>query len=200
MFARIGDAANTHRLLTVALAGLLLAIMIPSTGKADTFGNGPPDEGYRADTSLHTYCFSSAFDDALKDNAKAAMNNALAEQTVMTVDLVSCESTTDVRWRDADLPGGTRGTYACTSPTDPQPGDTCFASTVTLDPAELNEGTNDQEDKTKTACHEVGHSVGLQHGDNKSDCMINGELPSLDIQWRRYSDHHIFDHINPTYR
>jgi hypothetical protein len=68
-----------------------------------------------------------------------------------------------------------------------------------LDPAELNQGSGDHEDKQKTACHEVGHSVGLQGGPSKPDCMRNGEIPDLSLQWRKFSDHHIFDHINPTY-
>lgn len=110
----------------------------------------------------------------------------------------ACDTTVDVKWLDANLPDGYRGQYECISLNTSTL--ICTASKVTLDPDELNIGTGDHEDKQKTACHEVGHSVGLQHGDTKPDCMRNGEIPDLSVQWRRYgSGHHIPDHINPTY-
>ena len=74
---------------------------------------------------------------------------------------------------------------------------TCTHSHVTLDPAEINIGGLDEEDTSKTACHEAGHSVGLIHG-GVLDCMRNGEIPNGLEEWRTYEGHHRF-HINSTY-
>ncbi len=78
----------------------------------------------------------------------------------------SCDSSTDVEWLDANLPFETRAQYVCANLS----GSICLASEVTLDPAQINIGSNDPEDRKKSACHEAGHSVDLQHGDNKTDC------------------------------
>jgi hypothetical protein len=73
----------------------------------------------------------------------------------------------------------------------------CNAADVVLDPAEINIGDLNEEDTSKTACHEAGHSVGLTHGGN-TGCMLNGPIPNGAVQFRRYSSHHI-GHINAAY-
>jgi hypothetical protein len=85
------------------------------------------------------------------------------------------------------------------TPEDPGPGGICYHGQIILDPTEIDKGTDDDADRKKTACHEVGHSVGLQHGDNKLDCMIIGEIPAPTGQWKTFGTHHINDHINATY-
>jgi hypothetical protein len=179
----------------LAVLSFLVAV-VAAPVSADPFGTGPPDAGWFADSSNHSYCYGSGFATGLEDEADYAMFISLDGDTVMSATFQSsCDSTTDVRWLDANLPAGQRGVYTCID----KGGDICFRANVTMDPNELNIGPNDHEDKLKTACHEAGHSVGLEHGNSKSDCMINGEIPDTTVQWRRYSTHHISDHINPRY-
>jgi hypothetical protein len=183
----------------MAIVSTFLITVPPSAAVADPFGGCNSDEGCEADSAEHIYCYGAGFNNLLEDEADFAMNTSLDAQTQMTADRVGCTSATDVRWFDANLPGSIRGQYDCTNPGNPGPGDICLASDVTLDPDEINQGDDDPEDRKKTACHEVGHSVGLIHGDNKDDCMINGPIPDTTAQWRNFSNHHVQDHINPTY-
>ncbi len=95
---------------------------------------------------------------------------------------------------DADLPGSTRGKAPC----EDYDNGYCDQYYVTLDPAQINVGSNDDADKT--VCHELGHTVGLTHGSGggdggTDDCMISGERPSTNSQYERYSSHHK-EHIN----
>ena len=165
--------------------------------RADAFGVGPPNAGWFADNATHTYCWGGGFNVALQNNAEYAMSVSLGNGTDITESFqgYNCTLATDVVWFDADLPEGVRGQYVCA---DFIGGDVCGQSTVTLDPVFLNQGDNDEEDTTKTACHEAGHSVGLTHSATATDCMRNGEVPNADVQWRRCNQHHK-DHINGHY-
>jgi hypothetical protein len=106
---------------------------------------------------------------------------------------------TDVRWLDANLPGNLRGQAPCVvfSPN----GVECDRYDVTVDPAQINMGSDDEADQTKTMCHELGHTVGLTHGPGGGDgtiddCMISGERPDPnDPIYQTYSTHHS-GHIN----
>lgn len=168
--------------------------MLPATVSADDFGIGPPTAGWYADSVIHTYCFSSSFNSDLENNADYAMQTSLQADTDIQYQFQTCATTTDVWWWDANLPGTTRGLHKCQVKSNPT---TCDASYVTLDPAQINIGSDDEEDTHKTACHEAGHSVGLEHG-GSIDCMLNGEIPNTLVQFRRYSGHHIW-HIDVNY-
>ncbi|MEX0983791.1 MAG: hypothetical protein WD096_01945 [Actinomycetota bacterium] len=170
---------------------------------ADPFGgcSVATGEGCRADSNIHSYCYGAGFDASLEDEAEFAMNISLDRDTLMS-DLFSatCDpASTDVKWLDANL-GGSRGEYICLEPFTPyEPDGICFVARIRLDPDQINIGSNDAEDRKKTACHEVGHSVGLQHGDDKTDCMINGEIPDTSATWRTFNGHHIAAHIDSYY-
>lgn len=141
------------------------------------------------------------FDSALQDNVSSAFNEALdaptdAQAEYKTTCKLTGDGETDTVWFDADLPDGQRGQTFC----EDFDGSLCDQFYVTLDPLEINIGSNDEADTTKTACHELGHSVGLAHGagggnGGSDDCMMSGERPSLNVQYERYSTHHK-DHIN----
>ena len=154
--------------------------------------------GYQAGGPPHTYCFGPNFNPNLEDEADYAMETSLEHDTDMSTTFqTSCISTTDVKWRDDDLDPGVQAQHQCV---DLSSNDICLASVITLDPEEINVGDLDPEDRLQTACHEAGHSVGLEHGANKNDCMIVAiDPPDASVQWRRYSGHHIDDHIDPTY-
>lgn len=47
-------------------------------------------------------------------------------------------------------------------------------------------------DRTKTSCHEVGHSGGLSHSYSANDCMLSGHVSSGHIT---YNSHH-HSHLN----
>jgi len=58
-----------------------------------------------------------------------------------------------------------------------------------LDPAEINIGSNHELDTTKSACHEVGHSVGLGQRGTGDDWMRSGEIPNTNVQYQQYNSH-----------
>lgn len=190
------------RQLRLLGSALVLSLILPSaTALADPFGSldTTVGTGPKADSFRHTYCFGVGFDANLQDNASYAMQTSLDAATDMEdLYLATCgATTTDVFFLDANLPPGWRGSYGCvvwvSAPT------VCDSADVTLDPAEINVGSNDEEDTTKSACHEVGHSVGLTHHDSPyDDCMLKGEIPNTNVQYRSYSAHHV-GHINAAY-
>ena len=100
---------------------------------------------------------------------------------------------------NASMPG-TRGSYECL---------TFVVNLAVCDTGRLRVNVDlllDYTQRRKTFCHEVGHSVGLQHytsagtgvvpGEN-NDCVKNGTV-SGEIWWIEYSQHHR-DHINSAY-
>jgi len=180
--------------LSLAISGSLVQT---ESVAADDFAIGPPNAGWKGDSSIHTFCWGAGFDAALQNNANWAMGTSLDRDTDITdqFDVTCAEGATDVEWLDANLPAGTRGQYSCQVKVN---ADTCNHSHVTLDPAEINMGSLDEEDTSKTACHEAGHSVGLIHGAAFTDCMRSGEIPNGLEEYRTYNGHHTF-HINSTY-
>lgn len=177
------------------IAGMAMSALLAVPVVADSFAVGPPDSGYLADSSIHTYCFTGSFDVNLRDNADYAMEMSIAADTDMFELFEACLSTTDIWWWDRDLPGTTRGFYDCV--VFVTPGVKCNEADIVLDPAQINIGAFDEEDTSKTACHEAGHSVGLTHG-GTTDCMLNGQVPDAGVQYRRFSSHHK-GHINTAY-
>ena len=82
---------------------------------------------------------------------------------------------------------GVRGAYQCTS-TSGVSGPGCQTARLKLNPDLLNDDLN----RKKTACHEVGHSGGLSHESDPNDCMVPGPVSSGHTD---YNTHHI-GHLN----
>ncbi|WP_133163804.1 hypothetical protein [Cryobacterium zongtaii] len=113
----------------------------------------------------------------------------------------SCGSQTDIRAERTNeyyLPD-TRGSYECVT----------FISSGVCDVGRLLvnvERLPDYTQRRKTFCHEVGHSVGLQHYTSIGTGVVNGEnndcMKSSTVSgeqwWIEYSQHHR-DHINEAY-
>lgn len=168
---------------------------------ADDWGTATTATGAHPDGASHNWCWGIGFDADLQDNANASFADALDGPTDASVEFKSaCKLTgdgeTDVVWFDANLPAGYRGQAIC----EDYDGGLCDQFYVTIDPAEINVGENDEADITKTTCHELGHTVGLTHGSGggdstSDDCMVSGERPNLNLQYERYSTHHK-GHIN----
>lgn len=118
-----------------------------------------------------------------------AMNN-LAQQTDMSVSVqLACNSDADVRFfkfKDPSSPNLLGYSYCVKKTLD---GWRCAGSYVFLNEAALLNTTMRQ----KTACHEVGHTVGLSHGQTYGGCMMSGFFPDT-----IYAPHHV-DHINSYY-
>lgn len=184
-----------RRVAVVPVFLVVVALSPPSVAYGDEWGTGTVDTGPIPDGGTHRYCWGAGFNSGLHDNATFAMQQSLDADTDATVEHQACDYTapgTDVVWLDADLPGSTRGQSVCfVFNTNGR----CDRNHVTLDPAQLNLSADPQGNRTKTACHEVGHTVGLRHGPGGGDgrfddCMVSGESTLV-----RYSSHHR-GHIN----
>lgn len=182
----------------VSVLSLVLLTLSVNPANADPFGTGGPDTGDLADSVIHTYCYSSAYEAQDRDNSEYAFWTSLDAATDMIArndtGSTNCTTDADVCVQDGNLPAGVRGSHICISYASAH---VCNHSEVTVDPAEIFIGANDEEDLTKTLCHEIGHSVGLTHG-GLTDCMRNGEIPDPGVVWRSYDAHHK-GHINAAY-
>lgn len=175
-----------------ACTGALLVLALVGAGapaQADSF----PGTMY-ADGDYHTYCYTSTFTTDRSVGSYAMW--VLAATTDMSRGFQSCQFKTDVWFWEANLPGGIRGQWSCYATESWWQWWMCETADVTLDFPELDKGSNDWHDRRKTAVHEVGHSVGLDH--DTSSAMRSGEIPSTALQWRRFSSHDI-GHINAAY-
>ncbi|GAA1406150.1 hypothetical protein ACFQZ4_01485 [Catellatospora coxensis] len=181
-----------------SLAGLAMAcaaaLLLATPGSAYAF----PDNGDStlADNATHTYCYTSGFttDASVGAYAMAVLGNTTDMDDLFPIDPPTCSfMETDVWWWELNLAAGVRGTRSCWLES---PNGICTSSDLTLDYAELDVGAFDWEDRRKTAVHEVGHSVGLDHD---PDCaMMSGQVPDATLQWRTYCADEIAD-INAAY-
>lgn len=199
------------RRLPALAIGILAATTLATMGTAapagaDEFGQGNSTSGRVPDSFAHTFCFSgSGWTDTWRTVVTSRMQN-LDSQTRYTDSFHSaCDGSIDVQFvLDSNLGSSIRGSYRCNGENWgadglPFTGDElCTTSTVRLNPTLLPDG----HQRRKTACHEIGHSVGLAHGVSTStffnDCMLSGAAPSGE-QFERYNTHHI-SHANSRTR
>jgi hypothetical protein len=175
------------------VATLTLATLATPVARADD-----PLPPPAPDNDPHTFCFGAGVGGDARENMRAAEWNALdpTQATVLHDD--TCELTgsteTDVVWRVEDLPDDVLGANRCEDVDDTR----CDQYYSRLDMAQIAVGNYDEVEETMVACHELGHTVRLPHGPRKRDCMIteHGYDPPLALRYRRYSDHHIYSHIN----
>ena len=150
-----------------------------------------------ADDYIHTYCLTASFSlEEHKQVPEYAMY-WLDATTSMVDQAQSCLGYTDVWWYKANLAAGYRGERLCAVVGDIP--SVCDRSNIYLDFGEIDIGGLDWEDRRKTACHELGHSIGLGEEPGSAYCMMSGPIPSADLTYRRYSPHDITEHINAEY-
>lgn len=179
---------KAHPWLMTAVLSLLLAALPWSSAAADGFALCYGSEGQSGclpDNKEHTYCWSDTFEQyvVMTDAGSYAMSNMVSQTTYTKTFISDCTQLTDVVWiRDPNLGAGTRGSYQCQAFNT---ADECEWSHVRLNPTLLNNDLN----RNKTACHELGHSLGLtHHAAPYSDCMVSGAVTS---GHQHYNDHHV---------
>lgn len=76
-------------------------------------------------------------------------------------------------------------------------GGTCDRSLIRMNDRVLRQSPNVSYglQANKTACHELGHAVGLAHAQFGDDCMDSGWRADGSVQWVRYNEHHE-SHLN----
>jgi hypothetical protein len=179
--------------LSMLAAATIVLVLPTTTASADTFGGCNSNEGCRPDNFSHVYCISGAMNANLQTAVVGALgylHNATSYNVLL--DGNGCVNTTDlVLIQDTAL--AARGQYSCQ----------LFNGAGNCERANLRFNPNNlpsANDRVKTACHEIGHSVGLKHGipgvDNNqyTDCMFSGSIPA-GLNFDEYDAHHI-THIN----
>ena len=193
----LGEIINkVKRTVSVLGALALLGTFVSASpaANADVFGPNPPEAGWFADNNLHTWCeghvnYAPSWFDPMQD----AMDYLDAQTDLTTGTPHPCDSSIDI-WYDvydskilgSDIRGRTFCRVAVTA------SGVCGSFAVQLNSDLLNTYMS----RRKTACHEVGHSVGLSHSSyltSTSDCMISG-----DYTFTFLNTHHV-DHINSRY-
>jgi len=134
----------------------------------------------------HTWCDSVffTFEDALMAAREYALDNMVAQTNYGRNHVGSyegeCPSSTDTYWIVDDSLGSTRGYYQCKSFNDDG---NCAHAWIRLNPDALTNTLN----RRKTACHELGHSLGLEHHPSPyGDCMMSGAVTSGHQQYNSY--------------
>lgn len=161
-------------------------------GPSATHGTGV----FFADSSSHTFCYGN-LDTITTAAAEDARVNALDVPTNIRTSFDCSTSTVDVLVQDDSYTATWYGLYDCLILVS---ADVCQRADVLLNTRTI--GTQ-QARRSKTLCHEFGHSVGLRHFDNGSPGTNNSE-PSCMVSgvstWTRYSGHETYtSHIDGRY-
>lgn len=168
---------------SIALVACTVVVGAGRVG-ANVYTTSPADN--KPDNFEHTFCWTSSFTSTPLRNAAANAMANLDSQTRYFDTATGCTSVTDVQWEQVGS-ANYFGLYECI--TYNAVGE-CDRSRVTLNNAWPMD--NDIQ-RRKTACHELGHSVGLLH-DNGLGCMISG---SVSAETSTYDAHDV-GHMNQS--
>lgn len=172
------------RITAMATLATIAIVSTPWFANADDYGVGYPNSGFRSDSEVHIWCYRADFGEGLvaRGAVTYAMNNLDVQTTMSDSYTSNCatDSGTDARWtRETDLL--VEGSYTCMIFTTANY--RCNMADLALNWAYMDTVANWRQ----TACHEVGHSVGLTH--STTNCM------GTDSDDQHYSLHQTF-HIN----
>jgi len=178
---------------------LLVGVVSPVPANADpVYIDGRPDTGD------HIWCYYDV--STLRSYMDAAMTR-LREQTVVNTAYHNpCLEHTDVRWVQGPTPfEGLSGYTECKVWWDANQ-TSCDRWRITMHKDTMDE-TPDPVATFRTAhCHELGHSLGVQHyvylsqtGDASHSCMRNNFTPNGASYEILYGAHHKSSHINPWF-
>lgn len=176
------------RLVVASIVVACAALGVPAPGTADPFieNGNHPHTGNKPDSWNHTYCFGPGIVNVQLRNAATAAMDVLAFQSGPYQSTLSatCATGIDIVFEQAPI-SGAWGTFVCTTFL----GDgTCDQATVVLATAL---GFQSAANQQHTACHEVGHTVGLTHHPTNSPwaCMRSGLL--TDITFNAHQVNHM---------
>ncbi|WP_146207296.1 hypothetical protein [Nocardioides silvaticus] len=166
---------------------------------ADVVGGIEPDRGD------HTYCFRDVNppNNLVKDRIDWSMGT-LRDQTVVPIQFHSnCTSQTDARWEQVFYQEGVSGVTNCI---DLNTNGRCDQWRIRVSYGEIQQYAADPPAETRhTTCHELGHSVALDHygatspdGAGNHSCMRSGLWDGGQEWTRTYGPHHI-NHINSNW-
>lgn len=179
------------------LTGLVLLSCPAGSAAADEYAIGPVRGGWKPDNIDHYWCFGSSMagKDLVKASYRKALDNMVAQTKMREFRDDGCGPTqTDVIFQERDL-SGARGAYYCDNMADPYP-DRCARAIVVMDINQIiiEASPGDVEkNRDKTACHELGHSLGFTHHLPEYDgCMVRGNIT---YGHQQYNDDHR-NHIN----
>lgn len=214
--------------LAVALSFLASGLIVPiGSAEADPYGfagYGPceNDVPCSPDDENHGWCFADLYRTgtqyaAFRNSARWALQNVQAQTVMFEVEQSDCYSYTDARIREGGgLSNDIAGLYICHTPQNN--GFECAAADVIINESwhtiaanNLGDGNTEAGEvdynRDLTACHEVGHSLGLDHHPRSDygasfakDCQVSDwldkpvggyEVPG----WRTYNGHHRV-HVN----
>jgi hypothetical protein len=163
--------------------------------------------GLLPDGNAHSWCNDSSPNTPpldVRNHASAAMSDADSRSGLTRSFFSTCISggaAADVTVRAVDLPAGIRGMWTCISTVSGK----CDRSTVDIDRPEIvanqaaaGTGTVDNNVR-KSVCHELGHSMGLDHfpagsePDGQNSCMVSGHVANANSN--ALSNHHV-GHLN----
>jgi len=194
--------------IVTVLALVLGSVVVSATVQADQYidcqieGSGGPHDGVCGpDDDTHYWCFggSTDGDEDLKGSFRWSIANMETLTQMNAINQDQCRNYTDVRFQEIDLEGTVRGRYACTKGVQNKP-QRCAAADMRVDTQRIQYEVNNSGDgnsepgeldlnRDKTACHELGHSLGFFHhdpgfyegpgGDPQKDCMVSGHLASI---------------------
>jgi len=187
-------------LAALALAfGAVLAGAVPAKADASL--------PWTHDRAHHTWCYQSGF--TLSTEADWAMTWLRTQTDANTAFWSPCAAEVDVWWSNFYQPG-TFGQTACKAVTSSAPG-VCTEFYVRMNATLINAQTLASEQRKKTSCHELGHTVGVNHyggvtglpnpdGVGAADsCMKSGTVTTAGAWTSKWGPHHINVHINPTF-
>ncbi len=185
--------------MLLALTGVLglFAVVMPTASADPGFIDGPPDKG------LHTWCYHDV--GSLQTVMDASMTRLRDQTVVDTAYHPSCTAHTDVRWVQGPTPYPDYiGWTECKVWNENY---YCDRYRVTLYKGLMDQTPNPSAQYDITACHELGHSVGVSHYNSASvspdyptqSCMRNSYNATGATWERQYGSHHRTAHINPWF-
>lgn len=191
-------------------AALLALLQSPASAHHRFWGawNGQPDRGD------HTFCFDADYapNSTVLSRARYTMDNndgVQAQTIVDTNEVASCTNRVDVRLQQRPVGGLVLGDTLCTSWGD---AGRCDQWRVRIAYATINSiASNTGYEVRHTLCHEVGHSLGLNHygvndpyyttpndENGQQSCMRSGVWDSGDV-WTRTMGPHDRSAINSNW-
>lgn len=190
------------RIGSIAVTLVAIAAMSAPPATADADFDPLPDRGD------HTWCFDTDYfpNSIVQERIEWSMGT-LESQTIVNAERHPyCTAQTDVRWQQRYIPSGYYGLTNCL---DLNSNNRCDQWRVRIDYGLMQDYANTPPGEARhTACHELGHTVGVRHygqdgvpnpDPSGHSCMRSGDFGDGSTPYHTYGPHHISAHINPDW-